>query len=71
MKYKLRVRRRKNGSFQAMIQDRSGAIVWACDHEHSYGTSNRAKQDAASKCAYAQVTEMRRKESHEEATAQV
>lgn len=59
MKIVARVRRRKDGSFQAMIQQISGSVIWACEHSHTYGTSNRVKQDAASKCGHARLKEIR------------
>lgn len=59
MKMVARVRRRDDGTFQAMVQQISGAILWKCDHSHSYGTSNRVKQDSASKCGFAQLKHMR------------
>lgn len=59
MKMVARVRRRKDGSFQAMVQQVSGVIIWACEHSHTYGTSNRAKQDSASKCGFAKLKEIR------------
>lgn len=59
MKMIARVRRRKDGTFQAMIQQIAGTILWKCDHNHTYGTSNRAKQDSASKCGHAQLKAMR------------
>lgn len=59
MKMVARVRRRKDGTFQAMIQGISGVVLWKCDHLHPYGTSNRVKQDSASKCGFARLKEMR------------
>jgi hypothetical protein len=59
MKMVARVRRRKDGSFQAMVQQVSGEILWSCEHSHRYGTSNRVKQDSASKCGHAQLKVMR------------
>lgn len=59
MKLRAKVQRRTNGRFQAMIQDAHGRTVWRCAHDHVYGTSNRAKQDSASKCGYAEVLRMR------------
>lgn len=59
MKIKARSRRRKDGTFEAFIQDAKGNELWKCDHQHNYGTSNRVKQDSASKCAFAKVRELR------------
>ncbi len=59
MKLRGKVRRRADGSFEARVEDQFGNAVWRCDHPHRYGTSNRVKQDAASKCAHARVKEMR------------
>lgn len=59
MKIVARVRRRKDGTFQALVQEVSGKTIWCCDHPHNYGTSNRVKQDSASKCGFAKVKEMR------------
>lgn len=42
-----------------MIQQVSGVILWKCEHSHRYGTSNRVKQDSASKCGFAQLKVMR------------
>lgn len=63
MKMVAKVRRRKDGSFQAMVQQVSGVVIWACEHSHRYGTSNRVKQDAASKCGFARLKEMRNDEA--------
>lgn len=54
-----RVRRRKDGTFEAMIQEVGGRVIWKCDHAHNYGTSNRVHQDAASKCGFAQLKVLR------------
>ena len=59
MKIVARVRRRKDGTFQALVQEVCGRTIWACDHPHNYGTSNRVKQDSASKCGHAQLKVMR------------
>lgn len=59
MKMIARVRRRADGTFQAMVQQISGVVLWKCDHPHNYGTSNRVKQDSASKCGHAQLKAMR------------
>lgn len=58
-KLRARVFRRKNGKFQAAIQDDGGHLIWSCDHDHTYGTSNRSKQDSASKCGFAQIKVLR------------
>lgn len=64
VKSKARVRRRKDGSFQAFIQDvTTGAVLWSCSHAHVYGTSNRMKQDSASKCGAAEVKRRRIEEN--------
>lgn len=59
MKIRARVKRRKNGKFQAVIENGQGGVVWACPHDHTYGTSNRSKQDSASKCGFAEVKRRR------------
>ena len=59
MKIVARVRRRKDGSFQALVQEVSGRAIWHCEHSHTYGTSNRVHQDSASKCGNAKVKELR------------
>lgn len=65
MKVFARVFRRKDGSFQATIQGMSGVMIWKCDHRHQYGTSNRAKQDSASKCGFARLKELRDEQAKE------
>ena len=59
MKIVARVRRRRSGTFQALVQAIGGALVWSCQHDHSYGTSNRAHQDSASKCAHKALKALR------------
>ncbi len=63
-KLRTMIRRRKNGKFQAVIHDQHGRQVWGCEHDHPYGTSNRVKQDSASKCGYAQVVKIREQEAN-------
>ena len=63
MKLRAKVRRRKNGRFQAFILDYVGRVVWCCEHDHPYSTSNRVKQDSASKCGQAQIVKLREQES--------
>lgn len=60
MKLWMRVRRRQDGTFQATIHGMHG-VLWVCHHPHNYGTSNRAKQDSASKCGHAQIKVIRAK----------
>lgn len=67
MKLIARVKRRKDGTFEAYVQDAIGRVVWNCNHAHNYGTSNRVKQDSASKCGFAKVKELRQQqETHEQ-----
>jgi hypothetical protein len=62
-----RVRRRKNGTFQAFIQDLAGRVLWSCEHAHPYGTSNRCHQDSASKCGNARIKQLRQEQDNDQA----
>lgn len=70
MKIKARVMRKDNGKFQAMVQNQLGHFIWACEHDHTYGTSNRMKQDSASKCAHSKVLELRKAKDDQETAAE-